>query len=307
MRVGAAFWLQRTSWPEIREAARAAEAAGVDDVWVDDHLLNDEGDLAAPKLEGWATLSAIAAATSRVRLGLLVSANTFRNPGLTAKLATTLDHVSNGRAILGLGAGWFEPEHQAFGIDFGATTGDRLDRLVEAVPLVRRLLDGERVSSRGRFYAMEDAVCRPLPLQPHLPILIGGSGPRKTIPLVARFADLWNLYGSPTEVAAADAVLRERCAEIGRDPDAIVRSVTQNALIRPSRAAAVRAWQGVLARHRPEEGEDLPDLVGTVDDVADRLRAYAEIGVMHSIWVFRSPFDLETIARLPEVRGRLRA
>ncbi len=120
MKYGAAFWINRTSWADLRDACLAAEAAGWDSIWIDDHLLSDEGAATDPKLEGWATLAALASLTSRVRLGLLVGANTFRNPGLTAKLATTIDHLSAGRSVLGLGGGWFEREHDAFGIDFGA-------------------------------------------------------------------------------------------------------------------------------------------------------------------------------------------
>src|SRR3954469_14280553 len=146
VRIGAAFWVQRTDWPSLRIAVEAADAAGVDDVWIDDHLLSDEGDSSDGKLEAWSTLSAVAAVTTRTRLGHLVAANTFPTPDLTAKLATTLDHLSGGRAILGLGGGWFEEEHAAFGIDFGSGFGERLDRLAESVEVIRRLLDGERFS-----------------------------------------------------------------------------------------------------------------------------------------------------------------
>ena len=147
MRFGAAFWIQRTTWPELRDACLAVERAGWDSLWVDDHLLADEGD-------SWPTRSSKAGRRSRrwrrcserIRLGLLVGANTFRGPGMTAKLATTVDHLSGGRFVLGLGGGWFEPEHDAFGLDFGSGFGERLDRLDESAGLIRRLLDGERVS-----------------------------------------------------------------------------------------------------------------------------------------------------------------
>ena len=132
MRFGAAFWTNRTDWPGLRDACLAVERAGWDSLWVDDHLLADEGDPADAKFEGWTTLAALATLTQRVRLGLLVAANTFRPPGLTAKLATTLDHLSGRSAVLGLGGGWFEREHDAFGIDFGGGFGERLDRLDES-------------------------------------------------------------------------------------------------------------------------------------------------------------------------------
>ena len=302
MRFGAAFWAQRTTWPELRDAVVHAEAVGFDTVWVDDHLLCDEGDWTDGKLEGWAILAALAAVTSRVQLGLLVAANTFRNPGLTAKLATTVDHISGGRAILGIGGGWFEREHEAFGLDFGSGFGERLDRLAEAVPLIRRLLDGERVTHDGRFYRMTDALCEPHPIQPHLPILIGGAGPQKTLPLVAGYADLWNTRGTPEQLAAHDARLRERCAELGRDPESIERTVYQNVVVRGSVAEATAVWDGYRATHDPMTGEDRPEVVGSVEDVASTLRTYAEVGFRHSIWVFRSPFDRVTMDALPAVR-----
>src|SRR4051794_15685822 len=180
MRFGAAFWIQRTGWPELRAAVVHAEAAGFDDLWVDDHLLSDEGDWPDAKLEGWSTLAAIAAVTSRSRIGLMVAANTFRNPGLTAKLATTLDHISGGRAILGIGGGWFGREHEAFGIEFGSGFGERLDWLDEAVELMRGMLSGEPTTARGVYYHAQDVRNDPPPLQDRLPILIGGDGERKT-------------------------------------------------------------------------------------------------------------------------------
>ncbi len=307
MRFGAALWVERTGWPELREAVLRAEAAGFDDLWIDDHLLSDEGDWRDPKLEGWTTLAAVAAITTRPRLGLLVSANTLRNPGLTAKMTTTIDHVSGGRAILGIGAGWFEREHEAFGFEFGAGVGERLDRLVEAVPLMRRLLDGEQVTHEGRFYAFREALCAPRPVQARLPILVGGSGPRKTLPLVARHADLWNAYGTPDEVAAADAILRAACEAAGRDTREIERTVNVNVVIRRDREEAERAWSAWLDAGMPQEGEEDLGAGGSLDDVAARLAEYRDVGFEHPILVLRPPWDLETIDRLPELRARLDA
>jgi len=309
IRIGAAFWVQRTDWPSLREAVVAAESAGADDVWIDDHLLSDEGRRDDAKLEAWTTLAAVAGITSRARLGLLVAANTFRNPGLTAKLAVTLDHISDGRLILGLGAGWFEDEHRAFGLEteFGSGFGERLDRLSEAVPLIRRLLDGERVTANGRFYRFHDALAAPRPVQPRIPLLIGGSGPTKTLPLVARHADLWNAFGSPSSLAPSDALLREQCVAIGRDPDAIERTVNLNVVVRPTRAVAERAWASYVETHHPREGEGRLLVGGPVAAVADAMAGYTRAGFRHPILIFRSPWDLETIAALGAIREALAA
>ena len=311
LRFGAAFWINRLDWPTLRDAAIAVEAAGWDSLWVDDHLLADEGDPADPKMEGWATLTALASVTRRVRLGLLVAANTFRNPGHTAKLATTLDHVSGGRAVLGLSGGWFGGEHETFGLDFGSGFGERLDRLDEAVGLIRRLLDGERVDHEGRFYSMHDALCEPRPVQARLPILIGGSGPTKTLRTTARYADVWNGYGSPERIALSSEILRERCAEIGRPFEEIERTVTLHAVVRDpaGEAAAVWAETARLNGLTGVAGSDGTDRGLTVGGdpatVAAYLDGYARISVSEVILVFRHRVDLETIERVSEVRGAL--
>jgi F420-dependent oxidoreductase-like protein len=311
VRFGAAFWIQRTDWPDLRDACVAAERAGWDTIWLDDHLLSDEASPDDPKLEGWASLHAVASITSKARLGLLVSSTTFRNPGLIAKLATTLDHVSGGRAVLGLGGGWFEREHDAFGIDFGSGFGERLDRLDEATMLVRRLLDGECVTHRGRFFEMTDALCEPRPVQPRLPILIGGSGRTKTLRTTARYADVWNAYGSPDRFEELGSVLEERCAEIGRDPDAIERTVTTHTVIRDTPEAAMEVWQETARIHDLEGklGSDGSDhglsFGGSPRDFAELVRRYREAGLDEVIVVFRDPFDMETMQRIGEVREEL--
>ena len=313
MRFGAAFWINRTSWADLRDACVAVERAGWDALWVDDHLLADEGDPTDPKFEGWATLSALAMLTSRVRLGLLVAANTFRPPGLTAKLATTLDHLSDGRAVLGIGGGWFEREHDAFGIPFGTGFGDRLDRLDEAVGLIRRLLDGETVTHEGRYYRMDAAVCAPRPVQDRLPILIGGSGPTKTLRTTARYADLWNGYGEPAAIAATSDVLRARCAEVGRPFEAIARTVTVHAVLRDTPDDADAAWAPVAERHGLEgrvaaDGTDRGlTFGGSPAAFAAFVEGYRQVGIDEVILVFRDPFDLETIERIGEVRTALDA
>jgi alkanesulfonate monooxygenase SsuD/methylene tetrahydromethanopterin reductase-like flavin-dependent oxidoreductase (luciferase family) len=311
VRFGAAYWIQRTDWPALRDACLTAERAGFESLWLDDHLLADEGDWHDPKLEGWASLAALAPLTKTARLGLLVAANTFRNPGLTAKLATTLDHLSGGRFILGIGGGWFGREHEAFGLDFGSGFGERLDRLEEAVDLIERLLAGERVTHAGRFYAMTDALSLPHPLQARLPILIGGSGREKTLRTTARHADLWNGYGEPARIAETSAVLRERCEEIGRPFESIERTVTMEVVIRASESEAREAYAVIEDRHgiRGRIGSDgTPrdlNVGGPPEVVADYVRAFEALGIAEVIWIFRNPFDLETMSRLGEVRAKL--
>jgi alkanesulfonate monooxygenase SsuD/methylene tetrahydromethanopterin reductase-like flavin-dependent oxidoreductase (luciferase family) len=313
VRFGAAFWLQRTDWPPLRDAALAAERAGFDSLWFDDHLLADEGDWHDPKLEGWAALAALAPLTSRARLGLLVAANTFRNPGLTAKLSVTLDHLSGGRFTLGIGGGWFRREHEAFGLDFGSGFGERLDRLEEAVALIERLLGGETVTHEGRFYRLVDAVCEPRPIQDRLPILIGGSGREKTLRTVARHADMWNAYAAPERVRESLAILGERCAEIGRPFDSIAKTVYMEVVIRPSEAGVREYWSSVEDRHgiRGRVGSDgTPRLLNvgrSPDAVAEYVRQFEMLGIGEVIWIFRNPFDLETMSRLADVRELLRS
>jgi alkanesulfonate monooxygenase SsuD/methylene tetrahydromethanopterin reductase-like flavin-dependent oxidoreductase (luciferase family) len=215
--------------------------------------------------------------------------------------------------VLGLGGGWFEREHDAFGIDFGAGFGERLDRLDEATMIVRRLLDGERVSHRGRFFRLDDAMCEPRPIQPRLPILIGGSGPTKTLRTTARYGDLWNGYGDPDRIAGVSDVLRTRCEEVGRTFEAIERTVTVHAVVRDDAALADEAWAAIAQRHglvgrvaADGTGRGLT-VGGSPGDVAAYLDGYRRSGIGEVVFVFRHPFDVETIGRLDEVRAALGA
>lgn len=305
-RFGLQLWSQQTDWPGFRDAALAGEAAGWDSLWTWDHLMAIFGPWEQPVFEGWSVLAGMAPLTNRMQLGLMVGANTFRNPGHTAKLATTLDHLSGGRAVLGIGGAWFEREHEGFGIEFGSGFGERLDRLDEGVMLMRQLLDGESVTHEGRFYTFRDALCRPVPIQPHLPILIGGSGPRKTLRTVALRADAWNMSGKPEEVRAKLDILLEHCAAVGRDPATIEKTISAPFVIRDDPAEAKRAYEALL---RPNGITELggPVTLGSPAEVADALRPFIDMGFETVIERMPAPYDRETIDRMAEVRELLDA
>jgi alkanesulfonate monooxygenase SsuD/methylene tetrahydromethanopterin reductase-like flavin-dependent oxidoreductase (luciferase family) len=305
VRFGLQLWPQRTSWPEYRDAAIAAEAAEWDAIWTWDHLLAIQGPWEQPIYEGWSLLSAVGAITSRVRIGLMVGANTFRNPGVTTKLATTLDHVTNGRAVLGIGGAWFEREHDAFGIDFGASVGERLDKLDESVSLMRRLLDGERVTHQGRFYSFVDALCEPLPVQARLPILVGGSGPKKTLRTVARYADGWNTSGDVDTVRERLGILAQHCGDARRDLSEIELTISFPTIIRDTVEAAEAVRVEQLAYNGLDEPEVTATLMGPPDVIADGFRPYRDLGFSTVIARMPAPFDRETIERLPEVLALL--
>jgi alkanesulfonate monooxygenase SsuD/methylene tetrahydromethanopterin reductase-like flavin-dependent oxidoreductase (luciferase family) len=302
---GACFWAHGATWPEMRDAAIAAEASGFDSLWTDDHLINDMGAPEIPVFEGWTTLAAWAVVTSRPRLGLLVGAAPLRDPGLLAKSAITVDHISGGRVTLGLGSGWFAQEYERFGVTFGDGE-ERADRLDELATVVRRLLDRERVTHHGRHFDLTDAFAEPRPIQAHLPILIGGSGPRRTLWTVARIADLWNMPdGSPAQYVERDAILRGHAAGLGRDTSTIARTILVYAAIRDDTATAEAA---LLSRTRRFPGTLVdPPFLGDAGAVADRLLPYLAAGVSQVMFGFYAPFDLETIGRLGELRAALAA
>ena len=307
MRFGLQLWSQQTDWPAFRDAALAADAHGWDSIWTWDHVLAIFGPWEQPILEGWSVLAGLGPLTSKVRLGLMVGANTFRPPAHTAKLAATLDHLSGGRAVLGIGGAWFEREHDAYGIPFGSGFGERLDRLDESVMLIRRLLDGERFSHEGRFYKLHDVLLRPRPVQAHLPILVGGSGPRKTLRTVARRADAWNTSGTVEEVSAKLEILAEHCADVGRDMSTIEMTVSGPTIIRDDRAAAEAAFAVMLEANGADDVGDVPLFFGSPAELADRIRPYQELGFRTFIVRMPAPYDVETIERIEEVQELLAA
>ena len=217
--LGVLLWSQASEWDEFEAAARRIDALGYDHLWTWDHLYAIFGDPYQPIFEGYTTLAAWAKVTSRARLGLLVGANTFRSPGLVAKSLTTIDHLSGGRAIAGIGGAWFEREHLEHGIDFGSGFGERLDWMEEAVAALRSLFAGEEVTSPpGGRYAFDHLRLLPPPVQARLPILIGGSGERKTLRSVARHADMWNAMGSTDFLRHKLDVLHRHCRRSDATP-----------------------------------------------------------------------------------------
>ena len=301
MRFGLQLWSQSTDWPAFRDAALTAEEHGWDSIWTWDHLLAIFGPWEQPIFEGWTVMAALAPITSRVRLGLMVGANTFRNPGLTAKLATTLDHVSGGRAVLGIGGAWFEREHDAFGFDFGASPGERLDWLDESVALMRRLLDGERFSHDGDTYTFHDALTAPRPVNTHLPILIGGGGRRKTLRTVAERADAWNISGTLDEVRDALAALEGHAADVGRDLTTLEKTISFPIVIDDDATEARARMDVLMAANGVTSMGGGPHLVGSPAEVADAIRPYRDLGFGTVIVRMPAPYDAQTIERIGEL------
>ena len=306
IRLGALCWNQYTTWPSLLEAGVRADRLGYDTLWTWDHLYPIVGSPDGPILEGWLTLAAWAQATERIRVGLMVGANTFREPALTAKMATTLDHISGGRAILGIGGAWFDTEHEAYGLAFGDGFPERLRWLGEALPIMRGMLHGERPTAAGPRYTTTAVRNLPPPIQERLPLLIGGGGEQVTLKLVARYGDANNVGGGLANVKRKEAILLQHCETVGRDPSEIERTTgLGTVIIRDSRAEAERVQREIFAangdadlwKHQP---------VGTVEDVVELLAPFVDLGYRHLIAGFPSPYDEESMTRLQtEVRPLL--
>jgi alkanesulfonate monooxygenase SsuD/methylene tetrahydromethanopterin reductase-like flavin-dependent oxidoreductase (luciferase family) len=297
VKLGIVAWNQYTSWPAFRAAAIQIDQLGYDDLWTWDHLYPIVGSPVGPMFEAWMTIAAWAEVTKRVRLGLMVGANTFRNPALVAKMATTLDHISEGRAILGIGGAWFETEHTAFGMPFGSSPGERLRWLEEAAGIMRGMIDGDEPSGT-RYYQARAVRNDPPPLQGRMQLLVGGGGERKTLRIVARYADACNVGGGFENVKRKDEVLRRHCAELGRNEAEIERTVGIGVcVIRDDAAEAARVAARIFeANGGAATWEDQP--FGTPEQVAAKLQPYLGIGFRHFTAGFPTPYDDETIERL---------
>lgn len=306
MRAGVLVWNQYTTWAEMRHAGTEVDRLGYDSLWTWDHLYPIIGDPNGPFLEGYSVLAAWSQITTRPTIGLLVGANTFRNPALVAKIVTTLDHLSGGRAVLGLGAAWFDTEHTAFGIDFGTSVGDRIDRLDEATELIRAMLPGGPATARGRFYHAQDVRNDPPPVQARLPILIGGGGEKKTLRSVALHADSWNIsMVDHAQAAEKNAILDRWCAEVGRDPAEIERTVSLGPIAIREKPEDAKA---LVARfHERNPGMQRAVVTGSVAEMTDHVAGYLAAGYSHAIYHLVPPYDAETLERfatevMPAVR-----
>ena len=290
----------REMFENVADLAVAGEQAGFDSVWVMDHFwqLPPLGGPTQPMLEGYTLLGGLAARTRRVKLGTLVTGVTYRNPALLAKMATTLDIVSSGRAMLGLGAAWYEEEHDALGFDF-PRAGERLDRLEEALQICRAMFTEEAPSFAGKHYRIEKALNIPRPVQPNGPrIMVGGSGEKRTLRLVAQYADMCNINGSPDTIRHLLEVLHGHCADVGRDPSEIT-TTRLGSLFLTSSAEEAEQTSGFL---RDAAGADFEErfTVGDPGAVIDQVDALVDAGLDELI--FNLPFaDPATVRRAGEL------
>jgi F420-dependent oxidoreductase-like protein len=264
------FWPNAAqSWSDILATAQHAERSGWDGVYVADHFLPSIGDDSGPTLECWGLMAGLAAAVPRVRIGSLVCGNTYRHPAVLANQAATVDQISGGRLVLGLGAGWQENEHDAYGIPL-PTPGPRLDRLEEACEIVKGLLTQPRTTFEGSYYTVRDAPCEPKPVQDSLPLLIGGGGEKRTLRIAARFADEWNVWGTPDVLAQKGSVLERHCTDVGRDPSQIAHSAQALLFMSDNDEFLDRIRNAEVPR---------PMVLGGVKEVTDTLGRYVDAGV----------------------------
>ncbi len=255
-------------WPTIVRSLSHAEAVGYDGVWVADHFMPNEGDIEGDTHEAWTLLAAIAAQVPRVRIGPMVTGNTYRHPAVLAKQAATVDHISGGRVVLGIGSGWQENEHKAYGLEFGTFT-ERFAKLDEACTIIRSLLENPRTDFAGDHYTLTSAPLNPKPIQDRMPLLIGGGGEKVTLKLVARHADEWNVWSTPEILAQKSSVLDQHCANQDRDPAGIQHCSVALLFLNDDDAANRKVRDLNIER---------PHIVGTVGELQERLGSYRDAG-----------------------------
>jgi F420-dependent oxidoreductase-like protein len=269
-----------TTWDDVVALWRHAEQTGWDAACVTDHFMPNTPDRVGDMLEAWTTLTALAAITKRMRVGTIVSGNTYRHPAVLAKMAANVDIISGGRLICGIGAGWQENEHQAYGLPF-YTVAERLQRLDEACQVLNMLWTQERSTFKGKYYQLDDAPLMPKPVQkPRPELMIGGGGEKVTLKIVARWADHWNVWGGPDILAKKGKILDGYCAAIGRDPKTILRSAVMVPVLSEDGAQIDKIQQIFMQRmSRDEASAKDTMLAGSVAQIQDKLGKLREAGV----------------------------
>lgn len=285
------------------EAGDAAERAGLDILFSWDHFYAIIGPYENPNFEVSQVLAGWGSRTERIRIGSLVHGVTYRHPAVLAKMATSLDHLTNGRAIMGIGAGWMVPEHEAYGMALGSKK-ERSDRFEEGARIIRSLLRERTTTFSGKYYRVTGALNEPPPVQKQLPVLIGGGGEQRTLRTAARYADMWHGFGSPDDLRHKMEVLRAHCAKVGRDPKEI-QILGGGAVVVRDRAEDANAYLDRIAAHQ-DMARQVPRAMGDPDTVARALFEYAKAGVHGFVVGAGEPFDIETIERLgSDVKPRL--
>jgi len=301
VRFGAYLPQTNVDFSTVKNVALECERLGFDSIWLSDHLMA----LGSPEdfiLECWTTLSALAAATSRIRLGTLVLCNSFRHPSVLAKMASTLDSISNGRLDFGIGAGWFRPEYEAYGIPFPKASV-RISQLAESLEIIKRMWTEEKATHQGQYYGVKEAVCSPKPVQkPHPPVWVGVMiGKRRMFDLVARYADGWTISSlylpTPAEYRGQLEALEPYCATHGRRLEGMRRALGVGCVIAEDEAKLGRK----LERFKPGRvSVDVyqtvqPRLIGTPDELGEKFREYIHAGATHFLLNFPDVTDLETL------------
>lgn len=264
------FWPAPSQpYTDVLELAQHVEKTGWDGLWYADHFMPNAEDTSAPHQEAWTTLSAIGAVVPRIRIGTLVIGNTYRHPAVLAKMAATLDHITNGRVVLGIGSGWQENEHIAYGIPF-YTVAERLRRLDEACHVIRSLFTHASSDFDGEYYQLKQAALEPKPVQKPLPLLIGGGGEKVTLKITAKYADEWNVWGDVARLREKMAILDAHCADIDRNPAEIKRTAVALLFMSEDKA--------YLEKMRAANIQQ-PAIIGTPAEVKDIVAQYQAIGV----------------------------
>jgi F420-dependent oxidoreductase-like protein len=279
----------------LREKVLTVEALGYDSFWVMDHFhqIMTVGKPEEPMMEGWQTIAFLAGLTSKVKLGTMVTGNTYRYPSVLAKMGATLDVLSKGRLIMGIGAAWNEEEASAYGISF-PTTKERLRRLDEAVQLILRMWTEDKADFEGKFYQLRGAYCNPKPIQkPHPPILIGGSGEKRTLKTVAKYGDASNIFGSPDTVKRKLDILRGHCKDVGRDYDSIVKTKLGRIFFGDRESTEKMFVQSGVPVERVREFLTC----GTPEQIRQQVEAFRDAGIDYLIFSSDPRHELETITR----------